>query len=191
MRSTEERNRLAEENVALASWVAQKYAPLARDPNGVFSAARPGLLVANEFSNPERGAFSTFALITCKDAIFSELKKQRRHRLESPLFITVESGDEVERVDLPSAPLPNVEPPLLVALKRSGLARLPALETTILELRWGLTGEEHTFPEIGAALGMPTSRARRLEERALATLRKEMRIRRTFRDRPAWGGWGR
>lgn len=189
MRSTEERNRLAAENVALGKWVAARYASLARDEDGVFSASLVGLLQAAEFHDPGKGAFSSFAVLTCRHAIFAELKRQRRHRRESPLFVIAESGDEVERKDLPPVPPPDVEPPLLLALMRAGLSRLPPLEKTVLELRWGLTGEEHTFPEVGEALGMPASRARRLEARAMAALRKEMRIRRTFRDRPAWGGW--
>jgi len=191
MRSLEERNRLAEENVKLAAWVARKYAPLARDPDALFSAARLGLLEAAENCDPERGKFSSFAVITCRHAVFSELKKQRRTRVERPLFVIAESGDEVERADLPPVPPPDVEPPLLLALMRTGLGRLPALERTVLELRWGLTGQEHSFPEVGEALGMPASRARRLEARALGALRKVMRIRRSFRDRPAWEGWKR
>lgn len=187
MRSTEERNRLAEENVALAVWVAQKYAPLARDPDAVFSAARLGLLEAAEFSDPEKGTFSSFAVLTCRHAIFAELKRQRRHRVERPLFVIAESGAELERKDLPPVPPPDVELPLLLALMRAALSRLPALDQRVLELRWGLTGEEHSFPEIGGALGMPTSRARRLEARAVAALRREMRVRRNYRDLPAWG----
>lgn len=186
MRSLEERNRLAEENVKLAVWVARKYAPLARDPDAVFSASWLGLLQAAEHNDPERGKFSSFAVLTCRHAIFAELKRQRRTRRETALYVVLPSGDEAERADLPPVPPPDVEPPLMLARMWEALEDLPALERRIVELRWGLTGEEHAFPAIGAALGIPVSTARRLEAKALARLRRALSGRPRFRDLPAW-----
>ncbi len=176
------------ENFPLARWVAAKYAPLARDPDGVFSLSMAGLLEASENYVPERGAFSSFAVVVCRFAIFKELKRQRKTRLETPLYVVGRSGDELERKDLPPVPPPDVEPPMMLARMRAALADLPPLERRVLELRWGITGEEHPFHAIGTVLGIPTSTARRLEVRALGRLRRELSGRRRFRDRPAWEG---
>jgi RNA polymerase sigma factor (sigma-70 family) len=175
------------ENVRFGVWIAAKYAPLARDADGVFSASMAGLIEAAEIFNPALGTFGAIAGTTCRHAIFSELKRQRRTLRETALYVVLPSGDEAERADLPPVPPPDVEPPLMLARMWVALEDLPALERQILELRWGLTGEEHAFPAIGAALGIPVSTARRLEAKALARLRRTLSGRSRFRDRPAWG----
>ncbi len=186
-RSLEERNRLAAENVPLGVWIAAKYAPLARDEDGVFSASLAGLIEAAEVFDPTLGTFGAIARTTCRHAIFGELRRQRKTRRETALYVVLPSGDEVERADLPPVPPADVAPPLMVARMREALEDLPALERRILELRWGLTGEEHAFPAIGAALGIRASTARRLEAKALRLLRRALSGRPRFRDLPAWG----
>lgn len=167
-------------------WVAAKYAPLARDEDGVFSASLAGLLEAAEVFDPTLGGFGVIAGITCRHAVFAELKRQRKTRRETALYVVLPSGDEVERADLPPVPPSDVEPPLMLARMWEALEDLPALERRILELRWGLTGEEHAFPAIAAALGIRTSTARRLEAKALTRLRRALSGRPRFRDLPAW-----
>lgn len=190
-RSLEERNRLAAENLGLGMWLAAKYAPLARDEDGVFSSALAGLLEAAEAFDPEAGSFGALAGVICRHAIFAELKRQRRTAREAPLYFVLPSGDEELRGDLPPVPPPDVEPPLMLARMREALEELPALERRVLELRWGLTGEELTFQAVGEALEIRASTARRVEAKALTQLRRALSGRPRFRDLPEWKGWGR
>lgn len=97
------------------------------------------------------------------------------------------SGDELERRDLPKVPPPDVETPLMVARMREALEELPPRERQVLEMRWGLTGEEHTFQEVAQAFGVARATAHQIEVRALRRLRKVLGGRSVFR-RPGPSG---
>ena len=92
-----------------------------------------------------------------------------------------ERGDELERRDLPKVPPPDVETPLMVARMREALEGLPPRERQVLEMRWGLTGEEHTFLQVAQAFGIARATAHQIEARALRRLRKTLGGRRAFR----------
>ena len=67
----------------------------------------------------------------------------------------------------PTRPLPITEPRELAA----ALKRLDERERRVLDLRYGLLGEDqHVLAEEGRVLGVPRERARQLETRALAKL---------------------
>ena len=67
----------------------------------------------------------------------------------------------------PTKPLPITEPRKLAA----ALERLDERDRRVLELRYGLGGEDqHVLAEVGRALGVSRERARQLEARALAKL---------------------
>lgn len=51
------------------------------------------------------------------------------------------------------------------------LDRLPVRERLVLELRYGIRGEEHTLQEVGDLLGVSRERVRQIERRALDWLR--------------------
>lgn len=60
------------------------------------------------------------------------------------------------------------------ATVRDRLSRLPAREAEVLRLRYALGGgDERSFAEIGAKLGVSAERARQLERRALDRLRND------------------
>jgi RNA polymerase sigma factor (sigma-70 family) len=187
-RSTEERNCLAAENLALAQWVARRYAALARDRDAVFSEAMLGMLEAAERFDPEKGKFSTLAVLTCKHAVFNELKRQRRVPFAHPLYVLGENGDELERQDLPNVPPPDVEPPLMIGRMREALEDLPPLERRVLELRWGLAGDEHSFPDVARVLGIGREKARKAELRARHRLRRILEKRPRFHALPLGKG---
>ncbi len=67
----------------------------------------------------------------------------------------------------PTRPLPITEPRKLAA----ALRRLDERERRVLELRYGLRGEDrYVLAEVGRVLGVSRERARQLESRALAKL---------------------
>ncbi|MFC4001188.1 RNA polymerase sigma factor RpoD/SigA [Prauserella oleivorans] len=66
----------------------------------------------------------------------------------------------------------------LVGELNAALESLPAAESAVVSLRYGLTdGEQHSVPDIARRLGMTRKRVRTLEERALAQLRDPERNR--------------
>ena len=67
----------------------------------------------------------------------------------------------------PTRPLPITDPRKLAA----ALEHLDERERRVLELRYGLGGEQqHVLADVGRALGVSRERARQLESRALAKL---------------------
>ena len=61
---------------------------------------------------------------------------------------------------------------------RWALPRLNERQRLILRLRYGLGNHrEHTFAEIGDAIGVSPQRVRQLEQQALAQLRRRSRMR--------------
>lgn len=69
----------------------------------------------------------------------------------------------------------------MVARMREALEELPPVEREVLELRWGITGEEHTVREAALVLGIARATVRKIEARALLRLRRTLDGRRCFR----------
>ena len=91
--------------------------------------------------------------------------------LEAP----VGEGGEAELGDLLAAPAPTPEEHALAAAESAGvlaaLATLPANDRRVLELRYGLSGEQpHTTGETARALGVKPHQVRQVEDRALRAL---------------------
>ncbi|MCH4560745.1 sigma-70 family RNA polymerase sigma factor [Mesorhizobium jarvisii] len=66
------------------------------------------------------------------------------------------------------------------ALKRSiaeAIAELPSREQRILQMRFGINGDEHTLEEVGKVFGVTRERIRQLEARALQKIRDSRRAR--------------
>lgn len=162
----------AGEHVGLALWVARKF--YARDPDAVEGAALLGVVKAAERHDPERGAFSSLAVVVCRREAMCEVLRQRKHDdRETSLFVTGEDGDELERPDLPHVE-PTAEGDARAGELRAALAALPPRERSVLEAHYGLTGEPVTLAETAELLGCSRPWAAVLEKRALARLRKAM-----------------
>ncbi len=93
------------------------------------------------------------------------------------LSAPVGEDDDTELADLLPGSDPGPEQAVTDAAGRQELSRLlsclPPAQAKVITLRYGLDGAEPaTFAEVGAALGVSRERARQLEARALARLRR-------------------
>ena len=91
------------------------------------------------------------------------------------LDATVSDDGETALGDLLPADLPTPEDAALAGAAQAGVAaaleRLPEAERRVLQLRYGLGGEEpHTATEAARALGVKPHQIRQVEDRALRTL---------------------
>jgi len=162
----------AGEHRRLALWVARKFH--ARDPEAVESAALMGVVKAAKRHDPERGAFSTLAVVVCRQEAMREVLRQRRHdERETSLYVLGEDGDELERPNLPSV-APTAEADAQAGELRAALAALPERERFVLEAHYGLTGEPVSLAEAAALLGCSRPWAGVLERRGLAKLRRAL-----------------
>lgn len=163
---------LAAENVRLAFWVARRYT--APDPDGVASAALLGLVEAEAKHDPARSAFSTFAVLLCRQRAVEEVYRQRRDASrEVSLCYVAPDGHEEEREDLPAV-LPHDGSGLMAEAVRAAVDELPEREREIVSRRFGLDGEAETLATIGAGIGLSRARVGQLERMALRRLRRAL-----------------
>lgn len=107
----------------------------------------------------DAGLLGAIAPSPSLDADNAEGATPLRDRLEDP-----RAGDPFDDVARVSAG----------ATVRDRLRRLPSRERDVLLMRYALEGgEERSFAEIGAHLGVSAERARQLEQRALVRLRED------------------
>lgn len=162
----------ASEHRRLAFWVARKFH--ARDQEAVAGAALLGLTKAAQRYDPERGAFSSLAVLACRHEAFREVLRQRKHDdREASLFVQGEDGDELERPDLPHVD-PTAEGDAMAGRLREALEALPVRERIVLEARYGLTGEPVSLDAAGALIGCSGAWASVLERRGIARLRRAL-----------------
>ncbi len=69
-------------------------------------------------------------------------------------------------------PVRQVVDSAMAELVRAGVDALPAREREVVNRHFGLCGEPQSFDTIGSVLGVTPHRARDLEQRALARLRR-------------------
>lgn len=156
----------------LALWVARRYN--APDPEEVEAAALLGLVVAAQKHDPARGAFSSLAVVVCRQEAMREVRRQRKHDdRETSLFVQGENGEDLERADLPHVD-PEGGDGVMTGQLRAALGALPARERAVLEAHYGLTGEPVSLAEAAELVGCSRPWAAVLEKRALAKLRKAM-----------------
>ncbi len=73
-----ERDRLIEENIRLAYWMAERFRGCGMEHDDVVGCCLLGLVEAARDHMPEKGKFSTFAARVMQYKVLSELKKVRR-----------------------------------------------------------------------------------------------------------------
>jgi RNA polymerase sigma factor (sigma-70 family) len=92
---------------------------------------------------------------------------------EAPLL---QLTDAPRTLSLPPAQEDGLLKEDLRAMITAALAELDEREQEVIELRFGLNGEEaHTLDEVGVRLGVTCERARQIEAKALGRLRHPMR----------------
>jgi RNA polymerase sigma factor (sigma-70 family) len=184
----EAHDRLVEQNMRLAMWLAQRYRNRGLPIEDLIQEGAVGLHRAAEKFDPDKGfRFSTYATWWVRQAMNRAIAEARAIRvpddvedwnsyqplsLDEPMDeegITI--GDMV--ADEGTMPEDDVERSQLRIEVQSVLDGLSERERMVLTLRFGI-GSEHARPavEVGRTIGISRERVQQIEAMALARLRR-------------------
>ena len=178
----EARDALIEHNLRLVAHIAKKYQGGALDADDMVSIGAIGLIKAVNTFRPEAGKLTTYASRCIENEILMYLRKSSNRRqdasIDEPLN-TDSDGNELLLVDVLTSDDGQVGEALERNAERTALrqavGRLSARERKIMEMRFGLNGEqEHTQKEVADSIGISQSYISRLEKRIMKRLRREM-----------------
>jgi len=177
------RNTLSERNLRLVVYIARKYESTGVNIEDLVSIGSIGLIKAvNTFFNPQRNVkLATYASRCIENEMLMHLRRQARLRQEvsfdEPLN-TDWDGNELLLSDVLGTEADvtsrRLEEEVDRKILRLALERLTGRERIIMELRFGLHGEEKTQKEVADLLGISQSYISRLEKRIIKRLQKEM-----------------
>ena len=179
----EARNKLVEHNLRLVSHILKKYYVQAGDQDDLISIGTIGLIKGISTFKPDKKVrLATYASRCIENEILMYLRKSSNRRQESSIdepLNTDGDGNELLLSDVlgtdqnqVGAQLEqNAEKDMLLA----AVARLSPREKQIMELRFGLCGQqEHTQKEVADMIGISQSYISRLEKRIIRHLRMEL-----------------
>lgn len=176
--------------VSLARPYSMKGAPLA----DVVQAGNMGLMRAARSFDPDRGTrFATYAGWWIRQHIQRSLpnesgniripehvERQKRQGIiddDLPYTVSMEApiGEDGTLGELiPDHRSEEIDHAVTGIAIREALKDLPSRDALVLAMRYGLDRPAHSFTEIGRTLGVTSTRARQLHDRAVKTLRLAM-----------------
>ncbi len=177
------REMLIVHNLRLVVYIAKKFDQSIPNMEDLISIGTIGLIKAVGSFNPDKNIkFATYATRCIENEILMHLRKTGQHRQETSIdeALNVDAdGNElllsdvlVTEQDIVGKQLENADEKntLLLAVKR-----LPDKERVIIEMRFGLFGnEERTQKEVADTLGISQSYISRLEKKIIRHLRDEL-----------------
>ena len=181
--SLEARNTLIEHNLRLVVYVAKRYETDTFNLEDLVSIGTLGLIKAiNTFKQDKNIKLATYASRCIENEILMYLRKKSRMRIEVSLDEPLSQDDEGNELllsDVLSNDVYEVNDNLLKQEKQekliSALTTLKDREKEILELRFGLNGEEEfTQKEVADLLGISQSYISRLEKKILKKLKNKL-----------------
>ncbi|MBQ7227325.1 MAG: RNA polymerase sporulation sigma factor SigE [Clostridia bacterium] len=174
---------LIERNLRLVVYIARKFDNTGVDIEDLISVGTIGLIKAVNSYNPEKNIkLATYASRCIENEILMHLRRVVRTRcevsLDEPLNVDFE-GNELLISDIlgtePDVVSKNLETAVEKELLMNAVNKLSERERTIMELRFGLLGdEEKTQKEVADMLGISQSYISRLEKKIILRLRKEL-----------------
>jgi len=177
------RDKLVEHNLRLVVYLAKKFESTGLDMEDLVSVGTIGLIKAINSYNPEKNIkLATYASRCIENEILMYLRKLSKRRLEvsldEPLNVDGE-GNELLLSDVIGTDCDdvyaNVENQVEKQLLEEGLRKLPAREQRIIEMRFGLDGnDERTQKEVADLLGISQSYISRLEKKIIGRLKREI-----------------
>lgn len=181
----EARNILIEHNLRLVAHIAKKYSSTNIDPDDLISIGSIGLIKGiNSFDNSKGIKLATYVARCIDNEILMYLRSTKKLNsevyLEDPIGKdkddnTVTLQEVLENSDR------NIEDEVDLKFKVKQLYEkmkdvLKSRERTILELRFGLSGQKpQTQNEIADSMGISRSYVSRIETKAIGKLAKEIR----------------
>lgn len=177
MITPEERNRIVEENLGLATHFAEDYAASRMEFEDLVQEARLGLIDAAERFDPKRGTkFSTYArwhiLKRIMDAIHNrnEIVRVPRRR-PSHICASLNDDDAAEIQDDSPTVESMLDESAMVDRVRLCIGQLPPREAIVIRLRHGVNTEKMTLVKVAAVLGVSRERVRQIQASAEEKLR--------------------
>lgn len=174
---------LVEHNLRLVVFLAKKFESSGIDMEDLVSVGTIGLIKAiNSFKSDKQIKLATYASRCIENEILMYLRKLSKRRaevsLDEPLNVDGD-GNELLLADIlgtdPDAIYNHVENQVERQLLEEGLRRLSKREQQIIEMRFGLDGEdERTQKEVADILGISQSYISRLEKKIISRLKREI-----------------
>jgi RNA polymerase sporulation-specific sigma factor len=176
------RSMLIERNLRLVVYIARKFENTGINIEDLVSIGTIGLIKAVNTFDPEKNIkLATYASRCIENEILMYLRRNNKIRSEvsfdEPLNIDWD-GNELLLSDVLGTEndtiYKNIEDQVDRKLLKKALDKLTDRERTIMELRFGLAGEEEkTQKDVADLLGISQSYISRLEKRIIKRLRKE------------------
>lgn len=177
------RDTLVEHNLRLVVFLAKKYESSGLDMEDLVSVGTIGLIKAvNSFKADKQIKLATYASRCIENEILMYLRKLSKRKqevsLDEPLNVDGE-GNELLLADIlgtdSDAIYTHVEDEVERNLLNEGISHLSKREQQIIQLRFGLNGEqERTQKEVADLLGISQSYISRLEKKIINRLKKEI-----------------
>lgn len=177
------KDKLVEHNLRLVVFLAKKFESSGIDMEDLVSVGTIGLIKAiNSFKSDKQIKLATYASRCIENEILMYLRKLSKRKaevsLDEPLNVDGD-GNELLLADIlgtdPDAIYNHVENQVERQLLEEGLSRLSKREQQIIEMRFGLDGEnERTQKEVADILGISQSYISRLEKKIISRLKKEI-----------------
>lgn len=177
------RDKLVEHNLRLVVFLAKKFESSGVDMEDLVSVGTIGLIKAiNSFKAEKQIKLATYASRCIENEILMYLRKLSKRKaevsLDEPLNVDGD-GNELLLADIlgtdTDAIYNHVESQVERQLLEEGLSRLSKREQQIIEMRFGLDGEdERTQKEVADLLGISQSYISRLEKKIISRLKREI-----------------
>lgn len=177
------RSTLIEHNLRLVVYIARKFENTGIHIEDLVSIGSIGLIKAVNTFNPEKNIkLATYASRCIENEILMYLRKNSRIKTEvsfdEPLNVDWD-GNELLLSDVLGTEddiiTKNLENKVDKQLLVQALSKLTGREKKIMELRFGLVGEEKTQKDVAQLLGISQSYISRLEKKIIKRLQKEFR----------------
>jgi len=179
----EAKDKLVEHNLRLVVFLAKKFESSGVDMEDLVSVGTIGLIKAiNSFKAEKQIKLATYASRCIENEILMYLRKLAKRKaevsLDEPLNVDGE-GNELLLADVlgtdSDAIYNHVENQVERQLLEEGLSKLSKREQQIIEMRFGLDGEEErTQKEVADLLGISQSYISRLEKKIISRLKREI-----------------
>ncbi len=174
---------LIEHNLRLVVYIARKFDNTGVELDDLISIGTIGLIKAvNSFNLEKNIKLATYASRCIENEILMHLRRVVRQKcevsLDEPLNVDFE-GNELLMSDVlgtePDIVSKRLETEVEKKLLWEAIDRLSAREKKIMEMRFGLAGnEEKTQKEVADSMGISQSYISRLEKKIIGRLRKEI-----------------
>ena len=182
--SIDAKNILIEKNLRLVAHIVKKYSNYQKDSEDLISIGTVGLIKGITTFKFNKGTkLATYIARCIENEILMHLRSNKKYSQDIYLQDTVgidKDGNEVTLEDKVADNSMSVDEEVTLKMQIKVLYEkiskiLKGREKTIIELRYGIAGEEElTQRDIAKKLGISRSYVSRIEKKALEKLKKEM-----------------